>query len=76
MSDKFKHWVDSVLTVVIPEGMKTCPECNGEGEVEFERYVVNWNDGGHIEGYDDCCPTCDGDGFVTDEKDEDDEDNT
>jgi len=72
---EYKEWIDSLFPVLIPKGKKTCPECNGECEVEFERAVVDWNHGGYIDGYMDTCPTCEGDGFVADEKDEEDEDN-
>ena len=31
MSDKeYRAWVDSLFPVLIPKGMKTCPECNGK----------------------------------------------
>jgi DnaJ-class molecular chaperone len=67
---EYKEWIDSLFPVVIPKGMKTCPECSGEGEVEFERAVVDWNHGGYIDGYMDTCPTCEGDGFVAIEEDD------
>lgn len=45
-------------------GLVLCPECGGEGELEYERAVVDWNNGGYLEGYMDTCDCCDGEGYV------------
>ena len=54
------------------EGMKVCPECGGDGELEYERPVVDWMNGGYLEGYMDVCYNCSGDGFVEDEDEDSD----
>lgn len=41
-----------------------CPECGGEGRIEYERAVVDWDNGGYLEGYLDDCFRCDGSGEV------------
>ena len=41
-----------------------CPECGGEGRLEYERAVVDWEHGGYLEGYMDECFRCDGYGEV------------
>lgn len=41
-----------------------CPECGGEGRLEYERGVVDWEHGGYLEGYMDDCFKCDGSGEV------------
>lgn len=43
---------------------KQCPECGGDGRVEYERAVVDYVNGGYLEGYMDICETCDGAGEV------------
>ena len=63
----WKSFLDTHFPVVIPKGYVKCQECDGHGAVEFERYIVDWNNGGHIEGYEDTCPECDGDGFIREE---------
>ena len=32
-----------------------CPQCGGEGRVEYERPVVDYERGGYLEGYYDEC---------------------
>jgi len=43
-----------------------CPECGGEGKVEYERAVVDWTRGGYLEGYMDDCEECNGTGEIDD----------
>lgn len=43
---------------------KSCPECGGEGMVEYERPVIDYVNGGYLEGYIDTCDTCQGDGEI------------
>jgi Ribonuclease G/E len=49
---------------MLDKGYILCPECGGEGELEYERAVVDWNHGGYLEGYMDTCNHCDGEGYV------------
>ena len=49
---------------MLDSGYVLCPECGGEGECEYERAVVDWNDGGYLEGYTDTCDTCEGEGYI------------
>lgn len=42
----------------------TCDDCGGNGSVEFDKPVVDWENGGYIDGYAGTCPTCDGNGFL------------
>lgn len=49
---------------MIHNGYRLCDECGGEGEVEYERAVVDWNNGGWLEGYTDLCNVCEGEGYV------------
>lgn len=52
--------------------MKTCPECGGKGECEYEVAVsapMAWN-GGWLEGRIMECQLCEGIGEVDDEYDE------
>mgnify|MGYP007073331746 CR=1 FL=1 len=49
---------------MIPEGCVTCKECCGDGEVEYDHYVVDWDRGGYIDGRIETCEVCGGDGYV------------
>ena len=49
---------------MLDSGYVLCPECGGEGECEYERPVVDWNNGGYLEGYMDTCDTCEGEGYI------------
>ena len=46
----------------MPGKFKPCDECGGEGQVEYERSVVDWGSGGYLEGYMDDCDKCNGSG--------------
>jgi len=52
-----------------------CPECNGEGEALYERFVVVGPTGGYYEDYKTQCENCNGSGRI-DVDDEDVEDGT
>jgi DnaJ-class molecular chaperone len=52
---------------MLKSGYIKCPECGGEGLCEYERAVVDWNDGGYLEGYTDTCDTCEGEGYIEDD---------
>lgn len=41
-----------------------CPECFGEGRLEYEKAVVDWEHGGYLTGYMDDCFRCEGSGEV------------
>jgi len=43
---------------------RLCPECAGDGRVEYERAVVDYQNGGYLEGYLDDCETCEGCGEI------------
>tara|TARA_S200002703_G_scaffold153961_1_gene156128 strand:+ start:1367 stop:1534 length:168 start_codon:yes stop_codon:yes gene_type:complete len=43
-----------------------CTECGGEGELEYERAVVDWIRGGYLEGYMNDCEKCNGTGEIGD----------
>lgn len=45
-------------------GYVKCLECGGEGECEYERPVVDYTNGGYLEGYMDTCDTCEGEGYI------------
>lgn len=49
---------------MIRNGYQVCDECGGEGEAEYERAVVDWNNGGWLEAYTDVCDVCEGEGYV------------
>ena len=53
---------------MLKSGYIKCPECGGEGECEYERSVIDWNDGGYLEGYMDTCDTCEGEGYLVKDK--------
>jgi DnaJ-class molecular chaperone len=53
--------------------MKPCPECGGEGRREYERPVIDYVNGGYLEGYMDTCDECGGYGEVEAEEDEEEE---
>jgi len=61
-----KKWREQFHAAQIQAGMKLCPECDGYGELEYERPVVDWMRGGYLEGYMDNCDKCDGEGYVED----------
>lgn len=50
-----------------------CPECGGEGCCEYDKPVVDWNNGGYIDTEVATCEMCDGCGEITIEEDEDDD---
>jgi DnaJ-class molecular chaperone len=52
-----KHWLE-----IYAGKFKPCEECGGEGQVEYERSVVDWGSGGYLEGYMDDCDKCNGSG--------------
>ncbi len=52
-----KHWLE-----IYAGKLKPCNECSGEGQVEYERSVVDWGSGGYLEGYMDDCDKCNGSG--------------
>lgn len=52
-----KHWLE-----IYASKFKPCDECGGEGQVEYERSVVDWSSGGYLEGYMDDCDKCNGSG--------------
>tara|TARA_Y100000114_G_C11760130_1_gene329055 strand:+ start:1820 stop:2056 length:237 start_codon:yes stop_codon:yes gene_type:complete len=43
---------------------KHCSECEGTGECEYQRPVVDWQNGGYLQGYMDTCEKCGGSGYV------------
>jgi len=48
-----------------------CPECEGEGELEYEVAVVDYDHGGYLAGKFMDCERCGGNGYlVVDEEDE------
>lgn len=49
---------------MLDSGYVLCPECGGEGECEYERPVVDYTNGGYLEGYMDTCDTCEGEGYI------------
>jgi len=61
------------------EGMKkVCPECDGEGRLEYGKPVIDYVNGGYIDTVWDDCDECHGAGevdFCEDELKEDDEGN-
>ena len=60
--------------VFTPEFEFECPECLGEGIVEYEFYVIDHLRGGEIIGKEMECRHCGGSGVVYDPPDTDDED--
>jgi len=57
---------------MLRNGHKVCEECGGEGELEYERAVVDRDNGGWLEGYTDVCNFCEGEGYVEAETGEED----
>jgi len=53
--------------------MKPCPECDGEGRREYTRAVIDYVNGGYLEGYMDTCEECGGYGEVEADEDEEEE---
>jgi DnaJ-class molecular chaperone len=53
--------------------MKPCPECDGEGRREYTRAVIDYVNGGYLEGYMDTCEDCGGYGEVEADEDEEEE---
>jgi RecJ-like exonuclease len=51
-------------------GMKTCPVCEGEGQLEYEVPVVDYNHGGYLDTEWGDCERCGGTGEVEDWEDE------
>lgn len=49
---------------MLESGYIKCPECGGDGVCEYEQPVIDWNDGGYLEGYTDTCDTCEGEGYI------------
>ena len=76
LPEETKKWRDQFVETIwkaqLDAGMKVCPECGGDGELESERPVVDWMNGGYLEGYMDICHNCSGDGFVEDEDEDSD----
>ena len=54
-------------------GMKTCPECGGAGQVEYEVPVVDYEHGGYLDTEWGDCENCGGTGEIEDWEDEDDD---
>ena len=54
-------------------GMKTCPECNGEGELEYEVPVADYGapHGGFLDTEWGPCENCGGTGEIEDWEDDD-----
>jgi hypothetical protein len=52
---EYRKWVDSLFPVVIPKGYVCCPECNGEGQLEYTGDTCSLVD---------YCHVCEGEGFV------------
>lgn len=57
---KLKECYNKIPLVDIP-AEKTCPECDGDGQVEYE---YNGKESTHYKYID--CPLCDGEGFIID----------
>lgn len=55
---------------MIHNGYKLCEECDGEGELEYDHYVVDYEHGGYIDGRMDVCDVCEGEGYVKADIDE------
>lgn len=51
-------------------GMKTCPECNGSGELEYEVPVVDYVNGGYLDTEWGPCEFCNGTGEQEDWQDD------
>jgi len=43
---------------------KQCPDCLGDGRVEYQRPVADYVHGGYINTYLDTCDTCNGSGEI------------
>ena len=43
---------------------RLCPECAGDSRVEYERAVIDYQNGGYLQGYMDDCETCEGCGEI------------
>jgi hypothetical protein len=43
---------------------KECPECGGTGRLEYDKPVVDWNNGGFIDSEWGDCYVCDGAGEI------------
>ena len=54
---------ESAITYI---GMKTCPVCEGEGQLEYEVPVVDYNHGGYLDTEWGDCDHCGGTGEVED----------
>ena len=50
---------------------KQCPECDGTGQCEYEKPVVDYMNGGFLDMVMDVCEECDGSGRVDDDREED-----
>lgn len=44
--------------------MIICPECNGLGYIDYERPVLDRDNGGYLEEYTLPCETCEGEGEI------------
>ena len=51
-------------------GMKTCHECNGSGELEYEVPVVDYVNGGYLDTEWGTCENCGGTGEIEDWQDD------
>jgi DnaJ-class molecular chaperone len=52
-------------------GLKTCPECSGNGQLEYEVPVVDYVNGGYLDTEWGDCENCGGTGEVEDWEDDD-----
>lgn len=50
----------------------TCPTCDGDGCMEYEKAVVDWERGGYLVGQVEPCHECNGNGVILVEREEDD----
>jgi RecJ-like exonuclease len=50
---------------------KECPECGGTGRLEYDKPIVDWNNGGFIDSEWGDCYVCNGYGEVEIEEEED-----
>ena len=44
-----------------------CNDCDGSGQVYFERPVIDYENGGYLEEYSDDCQSCGGNGEIENE---------
>lgn len=58
----------------VPKGMMICPECDGDGKIEVDTYITDWNNGHDVMTKWWTCETCFGDGIVEDDEYDEDAD--